>query len=64
MQARFTKVAVPDAKGFGGSAEKHRFIGLCADAERVRQDGPVQVSTAFCGCAKCTAWDFSNCLDA
>ena len=62
MQARFTKVAVPDAKGFGGSAEKHRFIGLCADAERARQDGPVQVSTAFCGCAKCTAWDFSNCL--
>ena len=60
--ARFTKVVVPDAKGFAGSAEKHRFVGLCADAEQARRDGPVQVSTAFCGCRKCTAWDFSACL--
>ena len=26
--ARFTKTAVPEAKGFAGSASKHRFVSL------------------------------------
>ena len=60
--ARFTKVVVPDAKGFVGSADKHRFVGLCADAGKAQRDGPVEVSTSFCGCARCTVFDFSACL--
>ena len=48
--------------GFSGSADKHRFVGLCADADKAQRDGPIEVSTSFCGCARCTVFDFSACL--
>lgn len=57
----YNQVAVPAAKGFNGSAIKHRFVGLCAEEERARLLGPVEVSTAFCGCECCTKFDFRNC---
>lgn len=58
----FTQLAVPTAKGFDGSSSKHRFVGVCMDPEKSRRDGPLQVSTAFCGCAKCCVFDFRDCL--
>lgn len=58
----FTIANVCEAKGFSGSAEKHRFISTCMDAERARVDGLLSTSTAFCGCANCTRFDFSHCL--
>ena len=58
----FTIANVCEAKGFAGSAEKHRFISTCMDAERARLDGQLSTSTAFCGCANCTRFDFSHCL--
>ena len=58
----WTATSVCEAKGFAGSAEKHRFISTCMDAERARLDGQLSTSTAFCGCANCTRFDFSHCL--
>mmetsp|Transcript_31153 Transcript_31153/g.66899 ORF Transcript_31153/g.66899 Transcript_31153/m.66899 type:complete len:197 (-) Transcript_31153:78-668(-) len=55
------RLRFPHAKGFNGSAIKHRFVGLCAEEERARLVGPVEVSTAFCGCECCTKFDFRNC---
>mmetsp|Transcript_25121 Transcript_25121/g.84671 ORF Transcript_25121/g.84671 Transcript_25121/m.84671 type:complete len:497 (+) Transcript_25121:2689-4179(+) len=61
--ARFTQVAVPTAKGFDGSAAKHRFVSVAGvRAETAQRIGPVDVSTAFCGCAKCCQFDFKRCL--
>jgi hypothetical protein len=61
--ARFTKLAVPDAKGFNGSATRHRFVStVVEDPEKVERDGPIDVSTAFCGCERCSRFDFRNCL--
>ena len=57
----FTQVAVPTAKGFDGSASKHRFVGVSTDSKAMHE-GPVDVSTAFCGCLKCCRFDFRNCL--
>ena len=48
----FTRTAVPTAKGFDGSSSKHRFVGVCTDAEKAMHDGPIDASTAFCGCAE------------
>ena len=59
---RFKVTVIPDAKGFDGSKEKHSLAGLCADAEKARIDGPLQVGHVFCGCKPCTQFDFSNCL--
>ena len=58
----FTRTAVPTAKGFDGSSSKHRFVGVCTDAEKAMHDGPIDASTAFCGCARCCKFDFANCL--
>lgn len=61
--AHFTKLAVPDAKGFNGSATRHRFVStVVEDPEKVERDGPIDVSTAFCGCERCSRFDFRNCL--
>ena len=59
---RFKVTVIPDAKGFDGSKEKHSLAGLCADAEKARINGPLQVGHVFCGCKPCTQFDFSNCL--
>ena len=60
---RFTKVAVPEAKGFSGSAEKHRFVSSpITDAERAAREGPVDVSYAFCGCLSCSRFNFQSCM--
>ena len=48
--------------GFSGSAEMHRFVSTCMDAETARVEGKLSASKAFCGCAKCARFDFSNCL--
>ena len=54
---------MPEAKGFAGSAEKHRFISIDGvDAQQAREKGPIYVSTAWCGCARCCKHDFANCL--
>ena len=54
---------MPEAKGFSGSAEKHRFISIDGvDAQQAREKGPINVSTAWCGCARCCKHDFANCL--
>ena len=59
----FTQLAVPEAKGFSGSAEKHRLISIDGvDAQQAREKGPVNVSTACFGCARCCKHDFANCL--
>ena len=31
------------------------------DAEKALHDGPIDVSTAFCGCARCCTFDFTKC---
>ena len=33
---------MPDAKGFSGSADKHRYVGLCADADKAQRDRPLK----------------------
>ena len=33
---------MPDAKGFSGSADKHRSVGLCADADKAQRDRPLK----------------------
>ena len=58
---RFTKLAVPNAKGFNGSASKHRFVSTSVDAQTAQRQGPVQVSTAFCGCKPCSQFNFRHC---
>ena len=40
----------------------YRFVGVCTDAEKAMHDGPIDASTAFCGCARCCKFDFANCL--
>ena len=54
---------MPEAKGFSGSAEKHRFVSIeGVDPEKARKDGPINVSTAWCGCARCCKHEFAYCL--
>ena len=58
----FTYSAVPEAKGFSGSAEKHRFVSTCMDPQTAREIGLLGASTAACGCAECAQFNFSSCL--
>lgn len=59
----FTQLAVPEAKGFAGSSEMHRFVSIKGiDSEKARREGPIDVSYAWCGCANCCRHDFSRCL--
>lgn len=53
---------MPTAKGFDGSATKHRFVGINMDAEKARMEGHLDISTAFCGWARCCTFDLSHCL--
>lgn len=59
----FTQLAVPEAKGFAGSSEMHRFVSIKGiNSEKARREGPIDVSYAWCGCANCCRHDFRNCL--
>ena len=60
--ALFTKTAVPEALGYNGSRENHRHVGMCRDVETAHRDGTLQASAMWCGCERCTAFDFRNCL--
>lgn len=59
----FTQVAVPEARGFAGSAAMHRFASIeGVRPEKAIKDGPINVSTAWCGCVRCCKHDFASCL--
>ena len=54
--------AVPEADGFDGSMQIHQVCGLCEAAETARREGPIWVRGVWCGCERCSARDFRNCL--
>jgi len=58
----FTASRVPTAKGFKGSKPMHSLVGLCTEDEKARRDGPLRARHVFCGCARCAAFDYENCL--
>lgn len=50
---------VPAAEGFDGSSKAHAIYGRSLAPEVAKMDGPLLVSSIFCPCDSCEAFDFS-----
>ena len=49
-------------KPYEHSKRYHARHGMCTNASRAESVGPLVLSEAFCGCAKCLECKFSECL--
>ena len=61
-QKVLTKKKKQHFKAFGNSKQHHARHGMFTNESRAESAGPLIVSEAFCTCAKCLEFKYSECL--